>query len=523
MASLRFLTRRLSPFVVRASILPGQDVWPDRIELLSPPQRPLLADRIHLADIQDAAMLAGVQAAPGAVVLFAGGERSGLIPPLPDGCSGVLFSCSLAVLHNTLADIISCSAEWQRAFRQLRDTGASLPAIIGLTARLADNAALLLDQTGRVLASAGLEGCPYLADAAADGVFSPELLERIFARAEPDVLKWACSIPGRDLVLCGRKLAFGSDGTFGILLVAGRENCPATDTRELCRRAAECLDRHISSRSLEQVNSVTWTFQRCWEDIMEGRLTGTSEIGEALSRMACPVKAFVRVAVVSFADKGSGIPYNYLLARLQEIFPDTNMTVYRKNILLLLSHEERIFCLELDSDKRLGALLTRYDGFMSVSNGSRQLKFLRTAYLIAVRTMMLAQRLRMDGGQRVFFHEDYSIYYLIDLCVKRYMEIEGNEDPLYLMHPAVILLTRYDRENNNNLRDVLFYYLINDRSLVKTAAATYMHRNTVVNKINKIEDLLKLDFEDGQLRQRLILSCQMIRYYELVMQQEFRP
>lgn len=523
MASLRFLTHRLSPFVVRTAVLPGQDACPDRIELLSPTQKLLRADRVHLMDVRDAAMLVGVQAAPGAVVLFAGGERAGLMPSLPDGCGGVLFSCSLAMLHNTLADIIASSTQWREAFRALSDEGASLPAIIELTAQLAEDAAFLLDHTGRVLASAGLEHSPWLAGLTANGLFSPELLERIFAPAQPAALTGAYPVPGQDLVLCGQRLPYGPDGTFGTLLVAGRKDRPVTDTRELCGYAVQCLERHISSRSLEQVDSGTWTFQRCWEDIMEGRLTGSAEIRETLSRMVCPVKAFVRVAVISFADGGSGVPYNYILAQLGEIFPDTNMTVYRKNILLLLSHEERIFRLELDSDRRLGGLLERYDGFMSVSNGSRQLKFLRTAYLIAVRTMMLAQRLRRDRNQRVFFHEDYSVYYLIDLCVKRYMEIEGNEDPLYLMHPAVIFLTRYDRANNSNLRDVLFYYLINDRSLVKTAAATYMHRNTVINKINKITDLLKLDFEDGQLRQRLLLSCQIIRYYELVMQQEFRP
>ena len=87
----------------------------------------------------------------------------------------------------------------------------------------------------------------------------------------------------------------------------------------------------------------------------------------------------------------------------------------------------------------------------------------------------------------------------------------------------MIHLTRYDRQHNNNLRDVLYYYLLNDRNLVKTAAATYMHRNTVINKMSKIMDLIHLDLEDGNLRQRLMLSCQFIRYYEKVMEREFRP
>ena len=44
-----------------------------------------------------------------------------------------------------------------------------------------------------------------------------------------------------------------------------------------------------------------------------------------------------------------------------------------------------------------------------------------------------------------------------------------------------------------------------------------MHRNTVLNKINKITSMLDLDLEDPNLRQKLILSCQVILYIECAM------
>ena len=45
----------------------------------------------------------------------------------------------------------------------------------------------------------------------------------------------------------------------------------------------------------------------------------------------------------------------------------------------------------------------------------------------------------------------------------------------------------------------------------------YMHRNTVINKLNKIVELTGVDLTDGGLCQRLTFSCQMIQYYERVM------
>lgn len=117
----------------------------------------------------------------------------------------------------------------------------------------------------------------------------------------------------------------------------------------------------------------------------------------------------------------------------------------------------------------------------------------------------------------IVYYEDYSIYCMIDMAIKQYLSNPVNDDVVYLVHSAVIQLTRYDAANNTNLRDVLYNYLIFDRNLVKTAAATYMHRNTVLNKINKITSLLDLDLEDPILRQKLIVSCQIILYIERAM------
>ena len=89
---------------------------------------------------------------------------------------------------------------------------------------------------------------------------------------------------------------------------------------------------------------------------------------------------------------------------------------------------------------------------------------------------------------------------------------------MYLVHPAIIELTRYDAEHRSDLREVLYRFLLCDRSLAKTADAAFMHRNTVLNKITKVESMLGIDLNDARLRQKLILSCQIILYIENVLQ-----
>ncbi len=69
---------------------------------------------------------------------------------------------------------------------------------------------------------------------------------------------------------------------------------------------------------------------------------------------------------------------------------------------------------------------------------------------------------------------------------------------------------------------MLFHYLLNNRNLTATANAMYMHRNTINNKVNQIKKLIQLNLDEPRLSQRLLLSCQIMRYYEIVMQREMQ-
>ena len=254
---------------------------------------------------------------------------------------------------------------------------------------------------------------------------------------------------------------------------------------------------------------------------MERRLVGTDEIRHALSQQRFPISSFVQVAVLTCRTR-SHATHSEILSELQQLFPETNITIFRNEILLLLSYPERHFDLQLPHEKEVNALLERFDAFLTLSNGTRNLNSMPVLYGLVRQTAVLAQQLNPNPKQRIFTVDEYSVYCIIDLCAKRFIEMHRSDDIIYLVHPAVIHLTRYDRKHNTNLRTVLFYYLRNDRNLIKTATDTYMHRNTVINKVNKILELVDIDLEDGSLRERLMFSCQIILYYEKVMHLELK-
>lgn len=291
----------------------------------------------------------------------------------------------------------------------------------------------------------------------------------------------------------------------------------ARDIETLCELTARELEKRLGEESIEAFLGEMGEFSACWQKIMDARIVTSDEVRDAVSRLPRPVDLFVSIGVVSFPAATGEVPYRDVLLQLRRFFPNENVTLYRKDIVIMLSQKQRSFRPNFkDVDvQQLSEMLHACGGMLALSGKTRRPNMLPTLYGMAKKTALIAATLNDTPAQsRIVYSEDCSIYYIIDLAIKQYLRDPANTDVMCLVHPAIVLLTRYDAENDTNLRETLYHYLMCDRNLVKTAAVTYMHRNTVLNKVNKITKLIQLDLDDARLRQKLILSCQVILYIE---------
>lgn len=79
-----------------------------------------------------------------------------------------------------------------------------------------------------------------------------------------------------------------------------------------------------------------------------------------------------------------------------------------------------------------------------------------------------------------------------------------------LVHPALNRLREHDKAAGAELYETLRAYLENERSLVKTASALFIHRNTLLYRLEKLHQLVELDLDDAQLRLYLTLSFHLL-------------
>lgn len=241
-----------------------------------------------------------------------------------------------------------------------------------------------------------------------------------------------------------------------------------------------------------------------------------------LRHLKNPPKKFKRSIVIRFIDEDGKMPPIYpqnmrrLFQELYRFFPKDNMALLNESIYIMISEEQPHTPVKIAELEKLEALLSQHHAFAMLSNASYNLKGVRVLATQCYQTLPIAVSVRINEEMQrhCLTFERYAPYYIIHLCYKAAKTEMGTDDILYLCHPAINILTRYDRANNSNLRDTMFSYLMNDRSIARTSQKMFIHRNTTIYKLNKIQELISDDLENPYTRHQLILSCMIIRYIE---------
>ena len=78
-----------------------------------------------------------------------------------------------------------------------------------------------------------------------------------------------------------------------------------------------------------------------------------------------------------------------------------------------------------------------------------------------------------------------------------------------LLHPGLTRLRRYDERHGTDFYNTLYQYLLAERNVVATAKALFIHRNSMIYRLQRIQQLLDVDLDDPNVRLYLLLSYQI--------------
>ena len=166
-----------------------------------------------------------------------------------------------------------------------------------------------------------------------------------------------------------------------------------------------------------------------------------------------------------------------------------------------ISEENRRFIQRLYH--RLHAITQQYVLNIGVGEPTARLINVRRSFTQAQEAIRVSGNLRSVAG--VHFYEDLIIYQLLSSGVE-------NEKSAELYTLSIRSLVEYDKQNATNMVETLDCYFACNCNVSETAKALFIHRNTLIYRIDKIKSILGRDFKDSE--ERLLLQLGL-RVYQV--------
>ena len=204
---------------------------------------------------------------------------------------------------------------------------------------------------------------------------------------------------------------------------------------------------------------------------------------------------------------------------LEELFEEDNITMYDSNLVVIHSYDGFTHPPKLPIEE-FSALLRKYDAFAGISNGIRKPLSMKHQFILAKRALESGRS--MDkSGKNLFFYDDTMFYSIIAFAASAFQYQVNSDDIILLGNPVLINLIKHDPNNKRNLMETLYQYIINGKSISKTAETLHMHRNTVQNRISMIEEIIGDGFiKDGLFQSKILFTYYLMQYYKNVLHKE---
>ena len=143
---------------------------------------------------------------------------------------------------------------------------------------------------------------------------------------------------------------------------------------------------------------------------------------------------------------------------------------------------------------QIGFSLPNHNGIMEISRFYRQAEY------------ALERNKQLPKPKAIQYFENMASEYLLTASAPL-------EDKVMACMPAVLSLWQ-EQQNGSEMFRTLFSFLSNERSVAHTSAELFLHRNTTVYRIKKIQENMKLDLEDPEIRNYCYISMLFLKAYE---------
>lgn len=191
----------------------------------------------------------------------------------------------------------------------------------------------------------------------------------------------------------------------------------------------------------------------------------------------------------------------YTCRRLENMFAGLYAFPFEEGIAIIVDLT-RINCAKDEFMQRFAVFLR--EGIFKAGFSGDGADFMNLRYYYQQCTAALLMGEKEDPSFWIYKFQDYSVSYLF------YQGCRTLAPEMYC-EPGILLLKKYDGDHGTDFFDTLRVFLENDRNIAHTAQKLYVHRSTLLYRLEKISKITGLNLDDYRVRFKVMLSIEILK------------
>lgn len=287
-----------------------------------------------------------------------------------------------------------------------------------------------------------------------------------------------------------------------IILAQYFVHVPCTPAQmELLNLLEKKINSYISAVMATEKREKSLIYEPFLADIIQGRYT-EEEIKDKLKYINLPFEARYKVYAISFERYTKPLSV-YVKRAMKQLAPAGHAIALDHTVYLFNKETARNAAEQDEFREKLNKLLENSSCFCGESDEVSKLSDVKAAAMQCTSAIQMGAVIQPE--RRYWKYRDLYAY---DMMFNYYEHM--NADYGCMIHPGLHELIRNDMENGNDNLKLLGIFLNRDRNITNTAKEMFLHRNTVIYRIGKIEQLLGVSLDDPEVRFDLLVSLKCI-------------
>jgi len=269
----------------------------------------------------------------------------------------------------------------------------------------------------------------------------------------------------------------------------------------LCQKIYKLVFAEFSNQTLTQKQ-----YEFLLVDLIRNKNMAKSELSEKLryANIDIPTACNYFVIKIQFKDFSS-VPVKFIIQYIIQRIPFSRPFLYDQSIGILLIEKSKNKSTYGSIYKVILDLINEHehDCYIGVSSEFKNIIHIHDAYEQATIAINIGSKItenkylekiygiKKKYDTNTFLYNDYYLYHIVN-CSNIDSVIKNKS------YKDLLALIDYDNNHSSDKVKFLYTYITNTANVTQTAKIMCMHRNSVIYKINRIEELLKIDLSSYQ-------------------------